>query len=76
MIDRRRDDIRLQHHPRPAARWRIIDGTVLVGGEIPDMDRIERPPPLAQRSPGERYAATNSFAIKAEIGKLGATHDH
>ncbi|MDA1080762.1 MAG: efflux RND transporter periplasmic adaptor subunit [Gemmatimonadetes bacterium] len=26
--------------------------------------------------PGERYAATNSFAIKAEIGKLGATHDH
>lgn len=26
--------------------------------------------------PGDRYAATNSFAIKAEIGKLGATHDH
>jgi cobalt-zinc-cadmium efflux system membrane fusion protein len=25
---------------------------------------------------GDRYAATNSFAIKAEIGKLGATHDH
>ena len=25
---------------------------------------------------GERYAATNSFAVKAEIGKLGATHDH
>ncbi|MHB1096389.1 MAG: efflux RND transporter periplasmic adaptor subunit [Gemmatimonadaceae bacterium] len=27
-------------------------------------------------SPGERYAALNSFAVKAEIGKLGATHDH
>ena len=27
-------------------------------------------------SRGEKYAATNSFAIKAEIGKLGATHDH
>jgi cobalt-zinc-cadmium efflux system membrane fusion protein len=27
-------------------------------------------------SPGDRYAVTNSFAIKAEIGKLGATHDH
>ncbi|MDO8794297.1 MAG: efflux RND transporter periplasmic adaptor subunit [Vicinamibacterales bacterium] len=26
--------------------------------------------------PGEQYAAANSFAIKAEIGKLGATHDH
>ncbi len=25
---------------------------------------------------GERYAAANSFAVKAEIGKLGATHDH
>jgi cobalt-zinc-cadmium efflux system membrane fusion protein len=25
---------------------------------------------------GERYAATNSFAVKAEIGKLGASHDH
>ena len=25
---------------------------------------------------GDQYAATNSFAIKAEIGKLGATHDH
>lgn len=27
-------------------------------------------------TPGEQYAATNSFAIKAEIGKLGASHDH
>jgi cobalt-zinc-cadmium efflux system membrane fusion protein len=31
---------------------------------------------LAGLRPGDRYAATNSFAIKAEIGKLGATHDH
>lgn len=31
---------------------------------------------LSGLSPGDRYAATNSFAIKAEIGKLGATHDH
>lgn len=31
---------------------------------------------LSGLNPGERYAATNSFAIKAEIGKLGATHDH
>lgn len=27
-------------------------------------------------SPGERYAVANSFAVKAEIGKLGASHDH
>lgn len=25
---------------------------------------------------GDQYAARNSFAVKAEIGKLGATHDH
>lgn len=25
---------------------------------------------------GDHYASTNSFAVKAEIGKLGATHDH
>ncbi|MDP1558860.1 MAG: efflux RND transporter periplasmic adaptor subunit [Nitrosomonas sp.] len=27
-------------------------------------------------SAGEHYAAGNSFAIKAELGKSGATHDH
>lgn len=27
-------------------------------------------------SAGEQYAAANSFAVKAEIGKLGASHDH
>lgn len=26
--------------------------------------------------PGERYAAQNSFLIKAELGKAGASHDH
>jgi len=31
---------------------------------------------LGGLNPGERYAATNAFAVKAEIGKLGATHDH
>jgi cobalt-zinc-cadmium efflux system membrane fusion protein len=25
---------------------------------------------------GDQYAGKNSFAVKAEIGKLGATHDH
>ena len=31
---------------------------------------------LSGLSAGEKYAAANSFAVKAEIGKLGATHDH
>jgi membrane fusion protein, heavy metal efflux system len=31
---------------------------------------------LAGLSAGERYAAGNSFVIKAELGKSGASHDH
>jgi len=31
---------------------------------------------LSGLTPGVQYAAANSFAVKAEIGKLGATHDH
>jgi membrane fusion protein, heavy metal efflux system len=31
---------------------------------------------LSGLTPGVRYASKNSFAVKAEIGKLGATHDH
>ena len=31
---------------------------------------------LGGLAPGEPYAATNSFVVKAEIGKAGATHDH
>ena len=27
-------------------------------------------------NPGTRYAATNSFVLKADIGKAGASHDH
>ena len=26
--------------------------------------------------PGEKYAAKNSFLIKAELGKASASHDH
>ena len=26
--------------------------------------------------PGERYAAKNSFLLKADLGKSGASHDH
>ncbi len=31
---------------------------------------------LSGLSAGEQYAAGNSFAIKADLGKSGATHDH
>lgn len=31
---------------------------------------------LSGLNPGEQYASRNSFVIKADIGKAGATHDH
>jgi cobalt-zinc-cadmium efflux system membrane fusion protein len=31
---------------------------------------------LSGLSPGEKYAAGNSFVLKADLGKSGATHDH
>jgi membrane fusion protein, heavy metal efflux system len=31
---------------------------------------------LSGLTPGEKYASHNSFVVKAEIGKAGATHDH
>ena len=31
---------------------------------------------LSGLSPGEKYASHNSFIVKADIGKAGATHDH
>lgn len=31
---------------------------------------------LSGLSPGEKYAAVNSFILKADLGKAGASHDH
>ena len=31
---------------------------------------------VAGVEPGQRYAASNSFVVKAELGKAGASHDH
>jgi cobalt-zinc-cadmium efflux system membrane fusion protein len=31
---------------------------------------------LSGLSPGEKYAAKNSFVLKADLGKSGASHDH
>ncbi|MDC4228232.1 MAG: efflux RND transporter periplasmic adaptor subunit (plasmid) [Candidatus Manganitrophus sp.] len=31
---------------------------------------------LSNLAPGEKYAAKNSFVLKAELGKSGASHDH
>lgn len=63
--------------------WRDFDAVFVQGG-----DQFEvRPLQLGRRdakhaevlqglAAGERYAADNSFVLKAELGKAGATHDH
>lgn len=38
-----------------------------------DGERVEITEGLA---PGQQYAAKNSFVVKADVGKSGATHDH
>jgi cobalt-zinc-cadmium efflux system membrane fusion protein len=63
--------------------WRDADAVF-----VQDGDQFEvRPLQLGRRdanraevlqglAPGEHYAAANSFVLKAELGKAGATHDH
>src|SRR5690606_9227301 len=55
-IDRRRHHIRPHHHARPAARWRIVHGTVPVGRKIADIDRFKGPFPRFKRPARERHA--------------------
>jgi len=49
--DRAVEHIGAQHHARPAAERCVVDRAVLVGGEIADIDRVERPNPVAHALP-------------------------
>src|SRR3546814_18448711 len=51
MVDRGGEHVGLEHHPRAAARGRIVDGAVLVGREIADLDRRAMPCPTFEREP-------------------------
>jgi len=41
MVDSARQHVRLQHHAGAAARRRVIDASVLVGGEIADLNSLQ-----------------------------------
>src|SRR5205823_13908677 len=56
VVERRRNDVGAKHHPRPAARWRVVDGAMLVGREIADVLRLERPEALLERPPRQAGA--------------------
>src|SRR5712691_10625726 len=55
-IDRPRQHVGTHHHAGSAARRRIVDRAVLVGGEIADIDRLARPDFLTERLAGEARA--------------------
>src|SRR5439155_27307425 len=52
--DRRIKHIGPHHHPRPAAKQRIVDRAVFIACEIADVHRFEPPDPGLQRLAGER----------------------
>src|SRR4051794_14119883 len=51
-VDRGGEHIRAEHHPCPAAGWRIVHAAVLVGREVADVPGFEAPDALLERTPG------------------------
>lgn len=79
------DEVRVPVTVRTEAIQSLRDSTVVFGRY--DQSFEARPITIGRRDgnvvevlsglrAGERYAATNSFLIKADIGKSGASHDH
>ena len=68
MIHRGGHDIGAQHHAGTAARRRIIDAAVLVGGEIAGIDGVAGPFPLGERPARQRGAERSGehLGIKGE----------
>src|SRR6185369_11814265 len=42
-VDGRRGNIGTHHHTGSATRRSVVDGAVLIGGEVTDVDNVERP---------------------------------
>ena len=55
-IDGRGGDIGAHHHAGASARRRVVDGAVLAGGEVADIESGERPFDLGERLAGEAHA--------------------
>ena len=54
MVDSGGKNIDPQDHPCSPTRWRIINCAMLVGGEIPDLNRMAGPHAFLQRATGYR----------------------
>ena len=56
VVDRLGQNIGAHHHAGAAAGRRVVDGAVAVGGEIADLDRLQRPRSGFERPAGQRQA--------------------
>ena len=74
-IHRRRQHIRPQHHPRPAACRRVVDRAVLVHGKVAYLHRIERPYPFRKRTAREADAERSGEHLRVE-GENGGAEGH
>src|SRR3954447_11348391 len=70
-VERRGNDVRTEHHPRPATRGRVVDAAVLVGREFADVLRFEAPNALLESATGETCAerSRKHVRIKGEDGR-------
>src|SRR5262245_47233136 len=75
-VERTREHVRLHHHSGAAARRRIIDGAVLVGGMRAYVDSVERPDARRKRLAGEalRQRAGKHFREDGQYARAPHTH--
>ena len=65
-VDGAAEHVGLHHHARAAARRRVVDGAMLVGGERPDIDDVERPRARRQRLAGEARAQGSGKNVRED----------
>lgn len=70
-IDRRGEDIAFQDHASAAACGRIIDGAMLVGRKVTDLQSVEAPAPLLHRAARHRMAQRSGEHIRVKRKDLG-----
>ena len=64
--------VRAHHHAGAAAERRVIDAAVAVGGEVADVDRIQRPHALASARPASECAERPGKHLREQGQHRGA----
>ena len=71
-VERGGEHVGAKHHPGPAARRRVVDAAMLVGGEVADVRRLEPPKSLVERPPGQADAERPRKHLRVERQDGGA----